>query len=99
MTFLILNYCNSSHHPHNANESDVIWFTSRENTQYITKVREVKYRVINGRFEVFPMILLANLGVGYKLNPIKIFISDKRDENFKLHWQVVQSFGAPRRLL
>lgn len=45
------------------------------------------------------MILLANSGVGYKFNPIKIFISDKRDENFKLHWQVVQSFGAPASLI
>lgn len=55
--------------------------------------------MLNGQFEVFPMILLANLGVGYKFNPIKIFISDKRDENFKLHWQVVQSFGAPASLI
>lgn len=60
-----------------------------------TKGREVKYRFLNGRLEVFPMILLANSGVGYKFNPIKIFISDKRDENFKLHWQVVQSLGRP----
>lgn len=42
------------------------------------------------------MILLANSGVGYKFNPIKIFISDKRDENFKLHWQVVQSHWGAR---